>query len=385
MERGISEAIRRFGPSYVEACRPAPHVRDVLMRIRDCRTEAMGGREVACPECGHVHTVWNSCRDRHCPVCQGARREVWLEDRREELLPMHYMHVVFTLPEELNPWVLGHQRKGYAALFRAAWDTLAAFASRQGIQLGMTALLHTWGSQLAYHPHLHCIVPAGGRDVKTGRWKSLPWVKDGKGTQAFLFPVRALSAMFKAKYMAAFTSEMKLPEDERQKCFKQKWVVYAKEPSCGVEHTLEYIARYAYRVAISDRRIQNVTDGEVTFEWKDYRDGGTKKPMTLDGVEFLRRYAMHVLPRGFFRIRHYGFLAPSNRDRLAAMQLQLGTQPLQRKGAERRNWRTIAEARGIAIGLCQECKKARVVTIAVVPRVRSPDRMDSQADMAGAW
>ena len=382
MERGISEAIRRFGPSYVESYRPAPHVREVLRRIRDCRTEAMGGREAACPECGHVHTVWNSCRDRHCPVCQGGRREVWLEDRREELLPVHYMHVVFTLPDTLNPWVLGNQQKGYAALFRAAWDTLAAFAGRLGIQLGMTALLHTWGSALCYHPHLHCIVPAGGRDMNTGRWKNLPWVKDGKGTGAFLFPVRALSAMFRAKYMAAFTSEVRLPEDERQECFSQKWVVYAKEPSCGVEHTLEYIARYAYRVAISDRRIQDVTGDDVTFEWKDYRDGGTKKAMTLDGTEFLRRYAMHVLPRGFFRIRHYGFLAPSNRDRLAQMQQQLGAQPLQRKGRNRRSWLALAQARGIVIGLCPECGIAVMVCVASIPRIRSPDKTDEEVPMA---
>ena len=380
----MSEAIRRFGPSYVEMYRTAPHVREVLRRIRDCRTAAMGGREVACPECGHVHVQWNSCRDRHCPVCQGARREVWLEDRREELLPVHYMHVVFTLPDTLNPWVLGNQREGYAALFRAAWDTLTAFARVQGIQLGMTALLHTWGSQLAFHPHLHCIVPAGGRDVKTGRWKNLPWVKDGKGTEAFLFPVRALSVMFRAKYMAAFTSEVRLPEDERQKCFSQKWVVYAKEPSCGVEHTLEYIARYAYRVAISDRRIQQVTDNDVTFEWKDYRDGGTKKLMTLDGVEFLRRYAMHMLPKGFFRIRHYGFLAPSNRDRLAQTQRQLGAQPLQRKGRGRRNWLTLAQGRSIVIGLCPECGMAMVVCVASIPRTRPPDKADEEALVTAA-
>ena len=372
MDRGIPEAIRRFFPSYGQMYRPAPHVSQVLWRIRDCRTEAMGGREVACPECGHVHTEWNSCRDRHCPVCQGARRELWLEDRREELLPTHYLHVVFTLPEELNPWVLASRREGYAALFHAAWDTLAAFAQKQGIQLGMTALLHTWGSALCFHPHLHCIVPAGGRDVKTGRWKSLPWVKDGRGTEAFLFPVRALSAMFKAKYMAAFTSKVGMTEDARQQCFARKWVVYAKEPVCGVEHTLEYIARYAYRVAVSNRRIQEVTDDAVTFEWKDYRDGGTKKLMTLDGVEFLRRLAMHVLPRGFFRIRHYGFLAPKNRDRLAQMQQQLGTQPVDRS-AGRRTWALLAEARGIAIGLCPECGTAHVLTVAYMPRVRSPD------------
>ena len=377
MDRGISEAVRRFYPSYGQMYRPSPRVSQVLLRIRDCRTPGMGGREVACPECGHVHTEWNSCRDRHCPACQGAKRELWLEGRREELLPAHYLHVVFTLPDTLNPWVLGSQREGYAALFHAAWDTLEAFARKQGVQLGMTAMLHTWGSALCFHPHLHCIVPAGGRDLKTGQWKALPWVKDGKGTEAFLFPVRALSVMFRAKYMAAFTSGVKLPEDIRQECFSQKWVVYAKEPACGVEHTLEYIARYAYRVAISDRRIQEVTDEEVTFGWKDYRDGGSRKLMTLDGVEFLRRYAMHVLPRGFFRIRHYGFLAPKNRDRLATMQRQLGAQPADR-GTGRKTWTQLAEARGVILGLCPECGMATVVTLAYLPKARAPDA-DSRA------
>ena len=379
MERGISEAVRRFGPSYGEMYRPAPHVLQVLGRIRDCRTEAMGGREVACPECGHVHMEWNSCRDRHCPVCQGARRELWLENRREELLPMHYLHVVFTLPDVLHPWALSHQREAYAALFRAAWGTLSAFAAKLGVQLGMTALLHTWGSALTYHPHLHCIVPAGGYDIRTGRWKSLPWVKDGKGTHAFLFPVRALSVMFRAKYMEAFTKEVRITEDDRQRCFQKAWVVYAKEPSCGVEHTLEYIARYAYRVAISDRRVREVTDSEVTFEWKDYRDGGRKKLMTLDGVEFLRRYAMHVLPRGFFRIRHFGFLAPKNRDRLAAMQEQLGTVPVDRHRSKL-TWTLLAERRGLAAGLCRECGLAAVIVISTIPRNRSPDSYGATPD-----
>jgi hypothetical protein len=239
----------------------------------------------------------------------------------------------------------------------------------------LLSLLYDTGmrrSELAFHPHLHCIVPAGGRDMKTGRWKSLPWVKDGKWTEAFLFPVRALSAMFKAKYMAAFTSKVRMAEDARQECFAQKWVVYAKEPACGVEQTLEYIARYAYRVAVSNRRIQEVTDNDVTFEWKDYKDGGKNKLMTLDGVEFLRRYAMHVLPRGFFRMRHYGILAPKNRDRLASMQQQIGAQPMDRK-AGHRTWAALAEARGIVLGLCPDCGLAVVITVSNRPRVRSPD------------
>lgn len=332
----------------------------------------MGGREVAWPECGHVNTEWNSCRDRHCPLCQGARRELWIEDRREDLLPAHYMHVAFTLPENLNPWVPGNLSDGYAALLRAAWNTLDTSARKQGILPNMTALLHSWGNALAFHPHLHCIVTAGGRDLKTGRWKNLPWVKDGMGNPAFLFPVRALSAMFKCNDMAAFTSQMKRTDDARQECYAQKWVEYAKDPVSDVELSIEYIARYAYRVAISNRRIQQVTDDAVAFEWKDYKDGGMNMIMTLDGVELLRRYAMHVLPRGFFRRRHYGILAPKNMDWLAAMLQQTDIQPIDRCMG-RRTSTCLAEQRGIILGTEPEDGLAHVVTVAYLPRARSPD------------
>lgn len=319
----------RFGPHWAARCHPTAHVATVLQHIRDCRTPALGGHVTVCPECGEEHTLYHSCRDRHCPRCQYAQREAWLLSRKEELLPVTYFHVVFTVPDALNGFILGHQEESYKALFHAAWDTLNAFGEKAGVRLGMTALLHTWGSALVFHPHLHCIVPGGGRRLGNDGWKNLPQVKDGD-REPFLFPVKALGDMFRAKYMAALSAVEKVPAPIRARCFSKPWVIYAKSPVSGPESTLEYLSRYAYRVAIGDRRILAVDEGTVTFEYKDYKDGGRNKPMTLSGVEFVRRYARHVLPYRFVHIRHYGILAPGNREVLAALQTELGALALAR-------------------------------------------------------
>lgn len=371
MERGISLALEKFGPDWSRRYHPTPHTANALRHIRDCRTEAMGGRMMVCPECGHIHNAWNSCRDRHCPNCQSAPREAWLASRKEELVPVTYFHVVFTLPDCLNGVVLGNMREAYSALFSAAWDTLKVFGEKQGLQPGMTALLHTWGSNLSFHPHLHCIVPGGGYDLRNGHWKNVPQVKDGKGSEPFLFSVKALSPMFRAKWMAAFTSEVAVPEAIRALCFAKAWVVYAKSPVCGVDKTLEYIARYAYRVAISNNRVKSVGDDGVTFEYKDYRNDGTNKLMTLSGVEFIRRYAMHILPERFVRIRHFGFLAPGNRDRLAVLQADLGITPVP-KHRKRKSWFVICIAKGLVMNLCQECGAGTLMEVRTIPRNRSP-------------
>lgn len=375
MEGGIREALRRFGPSWAARCRPTAHQATVLQHIRDCRTEALGGHVAVCPECGEEHVLYHSCRDRHCPRCQFAQREAWLLSRKEELLPVTYFHVVFTLPDALNGIVLGHQEGAYAALFHAAWDTLGAFAGKQGVQLGMTALLHTWGSALVFHPHLHCIVPGGGRAQEGGKWKSLPQVKGGD-KEPFLFPVKALGVMFRAKYMAALSAVSDIPDDIRKACFSKPWVVYAKSPVTGPESTLEYLSRYAYRVAIGDRRVLAVGDGGVTFLYKDYRDGGMEKAMTLDGEEFVRRYALHVLPFRFVHIRHYGVLAPGNRAALAALQAELGAAPVPLRRARRR-WRDIATARGLVMGLCPYCGVGVLLVVKTLPHIRSPERNPS--------
>ena len=372
MERGISIAIEKFGPTWSRQYHPTSHMEKVLRHICDCRTEEMGGRLMACPECGHIHQAWNSCRDRHCPNCQSAPREVWLASRKEELIPVTYFHVVFTLPDCLNGIILGNMREAYTALFSAANETLKTFGQNSGIQLGMTALLHTWGSNLSFHPHLHCIVPGGGYCLETGHWKNLPQVKDGKDAETFLFPVRALSSMFRAKWMNAFTSEVTISDDIRALCFAKPWIVYAKAPVCGVDKTLEYIARYAYRVAISNNRIKDVGKTTVTFEYKDYRDGGRNKYMTLAGVEFVRRYAMHILPERFVRIRHFGFLAPGNRDKLAIMQVELGAAPIL-KPRKRKTWKTLCTDRGLVMNLCQACGVGVLFIVKAKPRIRSPE------------
>ena len=332
----------------------------------------MGGHLVVCPECGVEQVQYNSCRDRHCPRCQYPQREAWLLARKEELLPQTYFHVVFTVPSELNAFIYSHQERAYAALFHAAWDTLKTFGQKQDIQLGVTSLLHTWGSALVFHPHLHCIVPGGGKRLNDGKWKTLPQIKDGEA-EPFLFPVKALGKVFRAKFMAELSAIDDIPEHIRAKCFSKPWVVYAKSPVSGAESTLEYLARYAYRVAISDRRILEVSDDAVTFEYKDYRDGGKNKPMTLQGSEFIRRYAQHILPYRFVHIRHYGILAPGNRKVLATLQTELNAAPVPLHRG-RRKWKDIAASRGLRMGQCPSCGEGILVIVRAIPHIRSPER-----------
>lgn len=325
----LALCIERFGALYAEAHRPVEQVQRTLWRLRHCRTEAMGSRTEVCDACGHEHEAYNSCRDRNCPVCQGANRLEWIMRRKEELLPVTYFHVVFTLPSCLNPMMLAFRAEAFASLFEAASRTLKTFGEKQGVQLGITAVLHTWGSSLAFHPHLHCLVTGGGPSIKGGKWKSLPWVgRKRDGAEPFLFPVRALSKMFRAKFMASLSAKVQLASPLREECFSKSWCVYAKSPVRGAQKVVEYLARYAYRTAISNDRIQAVGDNTVTFLYKDYRSGGANRTMTLDGREFIRRFALHILPKGFMRIRHYGILASCSRKRLARLQASLGAKPV---------------------------------------------------------
>lgn len=330
---------------------------------------------MACTECGGEHVIYHSCRDRHCPRCQYAQREAWLLSRKEELLPVTYFHVVFTLPDVLNDIIYGHQEDAYAALFHAAWDTLDTFGVKYGVRLGMTAMLHTWGSALVFHPHLHCIVPGGGRRLDDDKWKNLPQVKDGE-KEPFLFPVKAMGVMFRAKYMAALSAVIEVPDAARYKSFSKPWVVYAKSPVTGPESTLVYLSRYAYRVAIGDRRILAVDGEGVTFEYKDYRDEGQKKTMKLDGEEFVRRYAMHILPYRFVHIRHYGILAPGNRGVLAALQVALEVTPVPLRRS-RICWKDIVASRGLMVSLCPHCGDGILIIVKILPHIRSPERNPS--------
>jgi hypothetical protein len=279
-----------------------------LDAVRRCRTAALGGHIDVCDDCGHMRISYNSCRNRHCPKCQGQNRGRWMEARMAELLPVPYFHVVFTLPECINRLALFAPATVYGLLFTTAWSTLQSFAAdpkHLGAHTGMISILHTWGQTLSLHPHLHCVVPGGGL-TKAGHWK--PARSKGK----YLFPVKAMSKVFRARYAAglrkAFINE---PKEFFNSLFKKEWVVYAKQPFGGPEQVMEYLSRYTHKVAISNHRLLDVSNASVTFGYKDYRQNGFKKEMTLDALEFIRRFSMHILPKGFVRIRHYGILASS--------------------------------------------------------------------------
>lgn len=279
-----------------------------LSAIARCRTAALGGHIDACTDCGSILLSYNSCRNRHCPKCQGHKREAWMDARRQELLPVPYFHVVFTLPEPLNPLALHQPKLVYDTLFSAAWQTLSAFGQHQAVQMGMIAILHTWGQNLSLHPHLHCVVPGGGVHA-VGSWQ--PIRADGK----FLFHVKALGKMFRAKYVAGLRAAGLTDQKLFDALFAKPWVVYAKRPFGGPKQVVEYLGRYTHKIAISNHRLQEVGEGRVRFSYKDYRRQGRKGSMELSQLEFVRRFAMHVLPKGFVRIRHYGFLSSTSKGK----------------------------------------------------------------------
>lgn len=301
-----------------------------LFALKKCRTSALGGHIDACDECGNISISYNSCRNRHCPKCQGRNREDWIQTRETELLPVPYFHVVFTLPEVLNKTALHEPKMLYDTLFETAWETLQTFGKNKNLQMGMIAVLHTWGQNLSLHPHLHCIVPGGGVD-ENGAWKNIK--NDGK----FLFSVKALSKVFRAKFCEKLKANLKdkfneNQEDEyekiRQSLWEKPWVVYAKKPFGSPKSVVEYLGRYTHKIAISNGRIRGIDDKTVTFDYKDYRQKGLRKQMTLSHEEFIRRFAMHILPKRFVKIRHYGFLSSTwKRIKLKKLQQKLGIQP----------------------------------------------------------
>ncbi len=293
------------------------HVQKTLRALQKCRTSALGGHIDACNECGNICISYNSCRNRHCPKCQGHKREEWIQRREADLLPCTYFHMVFTLPQELNALSLQHPAIAYDALFKSVWQTLQQFGNTAGVQLGMISILHTWGQNLSLHPHLHCIVPGGGVDEK-GKWQKQ------LRSHKYLFSVKALSKVFRAKYVQRLREEGIKDKLLIESLFSKEWVVYAKRPFGGPKQVIEYLGRYTHKVAISNHRIQNVTKDEVRFTYKDYKDAGKTKLMVLSNDEFTKRFCRHILPRRFVRIRHCGILSSTwKRGRLQDLQKEL--------------------------------------------------------------
>jgi hypothetical protein len=340
----VADIFRGAGPAYRAA--QAGHLSlqqlKVMTAIENCRTAALGGHVEACEDCGHWRIAYNSCRNRHCPKCQGAAARTWLDEREADLLPVGYFHVVFTLPAEIAAIAFHNKAALYDVLFRTASETMLTIAAdprHLGARIGITAVLHTWGSAMTYHPHGHMVVPGGGITLDGTRWIA--------SRPAFLLPVRVLSKLFRRLFL---TRLIQLHDAGRLAFFgllaslaarqafldylaparKARWVVYAKPPFAGPQAVLAYLSRYTHRVAISNRRLLAFDETGVTFRYKDYRREGPARQqvMTLSADEFIRRFLLHVLPRGFHRIRHYGLLAGASRkDNLAQARRLLAVPP----------------------------------------------------------
>jgi hypothetical protein len=363
----LAQVINHFGSSFVQTYRPNTYVQRIVRAIQYCRTSALGGHKDRCEECGHIRISYNSCRNRHCPKCQNTHREVWIEDRKKDLLPVPYFHVVFTVPDKLNGLFLHDPAALYTLLFRSAWQTLAQFSwTQRHCETGMIAVLHTWGQNLSLHPHLHCIVPGGGLDVKE-HWKPVKISNSGK---AFLFPVGNLSSVFRGKFIRELQKHHQHERTFIGSLYKTKWVVYAKEPFGGPEQVVEYLGRYTHKTAISNHRLLSIDETGVRFKYMDYRDN-KQKQMHLSGVEFLRRFCQHILPRGFVRIRHFGLLAAKNRPKLRQLQSSHGINVQQKR--EKKDWKQICrEHLGYDPDLCPHCKKGKMVTFERFYPVRGP-------------
>ncbi len=343
------------------------HVQKVLERIKTCRTSALGYHVYRCSDeqCSYIKYQYHSCRDRHCPNCGAVKKQEWIEARKQELLPVKYYHVVFTLPHELNSVVMGHRRLLYKLLFDASAATLLTFAKDEkylGAMPGIISVLHTWGQQLSFHPHMHCIVSGGGITADN------TWKEAKKNTWLFLFPVKAMSIVYRAKFLQTLQQmitkgEVTLPENTDGKklfnlLYQKDWVVYAKAPFGGPHAVIEYLGRYTHKVAISNHRISSINneEGSVTFDYKDYAADGKQKQMTLSDSEFIRRFEQHILPQRFTKIRTYGYVANRNRHRRINEVLKKMKLPLHKGLIKIPLQIRLQEHFGIDVNECPACK-----------------------------
>ena len=384
----VADVFRRYGDEYRQqhAGSLSRDQLQVMTAIERCRTATLGGHVEQCDQCHHQRIAHNSCRNRHCPKCQSLARAEWIEDRQAELLNTQYFHVVFTVPDEIA--AIGYQNKEavYDILIRATSETLRTIAAdpkHLGAEIGFFAVLHTWGQNLMFHPHLHCVVPGGGLSPDGTHW--IPC------REGFFLSVRVLSRLFRrlfleyleeafnAGQLQFFSTLKELQEDSAFRCYldrarTREWVVYAKKPFAGPEQVLDYVGRYTHRVAISNNRILNIDGGQVQFHYKDYRDGGQQKTMTLSADEFIRRFLLHVLPEGFHRIRYYGFLGNRYRkEKLEQCRQLLGMAEATAIEKSDQDYRDRYEAvTGSSLWACPVCKQGRMIVVGIIDPFTSP-------------
>src|SRR5580700_11061248 len=378
----VADVFRRYGEAYREqhGASMSTGQRRVMSAIEVCRTAALGGHLERCDECGQERNSFNSCRDRHCPKCQSLARAQWIEDRQSELLEAPYFHVVFTVPEEIAAIACQNKKVVYGILFRVTAETLTTIAADRkhlGAQIGFFAVLHSWGQNLLFHPHLHCVVPGGGPSPDGDRWVSC--------RSGFFLPVRVLSRLFRQLFLEwlekafdagqlhFFTSLLQLHDPAAFVAYLDplrdaEWVVYAKAPFAGPQQVLDYVGRYTHRVAISNHRLLDIEDGQVQFRYKDYRNESQQKTMTLSADEFIRRFLLHVLPDGFQRIRYYGFLSNRHREeKLERCRQLLGPESAHSTTPATeppKDYRDRYEAlTGVSLRLCPVCRRGQMIRV----------------------
>lgn len=387
----VADVFRRYGQDYRQQHGASLSMvqRRAMTAIELCRTAALGGHVERCDNCGHQRVWYNSCRSRHCPSCQSLARAEWLADRQAELLDTQYFHVVFTVPQEIAGIACQNKAAVYDILFRAAAETLrtiAADPAHLGAEIGFFGVLHTWGSNMLFHPHIHFVVPGGGISRDGTRWISC--------RPGFFLPVRVLSRLFRRLFLqylvnayragrlTLFSSLQHLSDSASFLRYlaplrTTEWIVYAKPPFAGPQQVLDYVGRYTHRIAISNNRLLSIDDGKVCFRWKDYRNDNRVRTMTLTAEEFIRRFLLHVLPEGFQRIRYYGFLCNRYREhKLARCRVLLGmaTQPSS-LGEPSNDYRDRYEAlTGASLKECPACHHGHMIVVDVVPKSPTPNR-----------
>ena len=372
----LADIFRQYGQNYQRTHRLSASQQKVMRAVSVCRTQELGGHLDRCEACGFERPAYNSCRNRHCPKCQSLAKAQWLEKQTSELLPVGYFHLVFTLPHELNRLVLAHKKIGLSLLFKAVSETLLQFGqTRLKGTLGIIAVLHTWDQTLKDHFHLHCLIPAGALSLDHRRWIS--------ARKNFLFPVKALSQVFRGKFLALLQQACdkgNIPAANNEiKASRQKsWVVYAKKPFGSAQTVLDYLGRYTHRVALSNDRILQVQDGEVTLSYRDRRDGDRKKTITLEAQEFICRFLLHVLPQGFMRIRHFGFLANrSKKQALGRCRKLFDLDPVLPPSPFLSAKDLLLKIIGVDLSRCPSCREGTMIVVGDLPASSNLPRWDS--------
>lgn len=373
----LADVIRRFGKQLSMQDKLSPQQTKALFNIVQCRTASLGGHEEVCDCCGAIRYSYNSCGDRHCPKCLSAKQAVWVEKLIESTLPVKHYHIIFTLPHCLNKICLWDNRMFYNVLFDAVWKTLHSFGyTHYGVESGAVAVLHTWGQNLTLHPHIHCIVPAAGYTIN-GTWKNI-------GTyENYLYPVHQLSQTFQGKFLDTLKRRLRkcnmLDNFDAyiQLAYQKPWVVFSEASMAKPEHVIKYLGQYTHRVAISNQRILNITDTHVTFVAKDYRDRAQEKPVTLSGVEFLRRFCLHVLPKRFVKIRRYGIYNATTKRHLKLQFIpeekpDIFKQKISKKDETAQQ--VLERLTGIDVHKCRVCNKGTMQVVRIIPRIRSPSQ-----------